>query len=148
MMNNPAIPQDAAQKRAGRIGTCVAIVVTALACLCLLAVWGLFVSNDLGILKTSWHLQNNGEVTSGTIVDYEMHDGVKPGDAPTRNLIVEYTVDGETYTVKTYSAYAASSEQERGDSIDVIYDPADPATAQVDIFSERWFMPFISILPF
>src|SRR3989304_4757411 len=99
MNNIKVLPKDG-QAPARRFGSCVAFFVILFGCLCLISVWAIFVSDNLGILKTSGYLQSKGEVTQGTIVDFEMHSGVRPTSSPTRTLIVEYAVDGKAYTVK------------------------------------------------
>jgi hypothetical protein len=57
---------------------------------------------------------------------------------------VEYTVDGQTYTVRNQKFV---NGYDVGDPIDVIYDPANPTISQVDIFSERWFDPIMELIP-
>lgn len=92
-------------------------------------------------------MQSNGEKTSGTITDFETFSGATPTSSSTQMLIVEFTVNGETYTVKSYSTYPIGRFA-LGDSIEVLYDPDDPATAQIDLFMEHWFTPILSTLPF
>lgn len=147
-MNNVSVPAKDGQAPARRFGGCVAIVVILAGCLCMAGLWYLLAGDSADILKTSWYLQSNGETATGVIADLERESSPTPGDNFVYRLVVEYEVDGRTYTVKSYAAYGALATYEVGDSIDVIYDPNDPENAQVDIFTERWLTPFLSSLPF
>ena len=147
-MNNLAGSPKDGQAPARRFGGFVAFFVILCGCLCLIALWLLYSSNNLKTLKTSWYLQTHGEVTRGIIAHMEEESGTKPGSGPVYRLVVEYDVDGKTYTVRSYYAYGNLAAYEVGDSIDVIYDPDDPGNAQVDIFNERWLDPILSTLPF
>lgn len=147
-MNNVSVPAKDGQAPARRFGGCVAIVVILVGCLCMAGLWFLLAGDSVEILQTSWYLQLNGETATGVIADLEKESSGRPGDNVVYRLVVEYQVDGTTYTVKSYAAYGALATYEVGDSIDVIYNPNDPEIAQVDIFMERWLTPFLSSLPF
>lgn len=146
-MNGLEVQETKAQKNATRFGYMVAFFVTLCGCLCLIALWAVFNGTSLEILQTSWHLKNVGSLTTGTIVDFEEVPGNRPNSSSTYRIIVGFEVDGETYTVKSYSSYPLS-QYNREETVQVIYDPSDPAVAQVDIFSERWFFPILDAILF
>jgi hypothetical protein len=106
-----------------------------------------FALDDTFYLKKSIHLRQTGVIIPGTVSAVQASDTNPndPGDITYFRLTVEYTVDGKTYSVRNQEFISGYGV---GDSIDVIYDPADPATAQVDIFSERWFDPIMEMSPF
>jgi hypothetical protein len=147
-MNNSPMPAKDGQAPARRFGGCVAIIIILVGYVCLAGGWFLFSRNSMERLQTSWYLQSNGKTAEGVIANMEQESSARPGDNVVYRLVVEYDVDGETYTVRSYAAYGALATYKVGDSIDVIYDPDDPANAQVDIFMERWLEPFLSTLPF
>jgi hypothetical protein len=146
-MNNIPPPTKDGQAPARRFGALVAIVVILLFCVCAVGGWALFNKDSIEILKTSFHLQSNGVKTDGTIVALEKHSSPRPGSGPVFKFIVEYDVDGETYTLKSLTAYGALDTHEVGDTIPVIYDPEDPTIAQIDTFTERWIF-LLDFIPF
>ena len=148
MVEPTAIPVPDGQAPARRVGACVAVVVVLLGCLCLVGAWLLLAGDSLEVLKTSWYLQTHGETTTGQITSIETESSPTPGGNTVRRLVVDYTVDGVTYTVKSRYAYGSLATYKVGDTLDVIYDTADPTNAQVDLFLERWLDPILSALPF
>lgn len=75
-----------------------------------------------GVYVTFFHSQGFLKTTA-TIVDVERNTGV--GDeADTYTPIVEYTVDGKTYTSMLDEA---GSKYKIGQTINVLYDPNDPS---------------------
>lgn len=147
-MNSISVPAKDGQAPARRFGGCVAIAIILVGCLCLAGGWFFLSRNSMERLQTSWYLQSNGQTTQGVIADMEEESSARPGDNVVYRLVVEYEVDGKTFTVKSYAAYGALATYNVGDSIGVIYDPNDPENAQVNIFMERWLEPFLSTLPF
>jgi hypothetical protein len=137
-MKNVPTPVKDGQAPARRFGALVAIVIVLVFCACAVGGWGLFNKSSVEILKTSFHLQSNGVKTAGTIVGLERHSSARPGSGPVFKFIVDYDVDGQTYTLTSLTAYGALDTHEVGDSIPVIYDPEDPTVAQIDTFTERW----------
>ena len=99
--------------------------------------WGVYAA------YVSWQLQTNGKTTTGIVVRLnEQSDG--DGGCCTYVPIVEFEVDGRTYsfeggTASDPPAYRLNEE------VTVLYDPADPNTAQINKFFERWLMPIILI---
>ncbi len=114
------------QAPARRIGGCVAIVAILIGCSCLAGLWYVFAGDSIDVLQTSLKLQTGGETTTGTVVDVEQFSGVKPNSNTTFKLFVEYTVDGQTYTIQSIAYYPTRSSSWVGESMPVIYDPADP----------------------
>lgn|GEM_PF-3179634 len=103
------------------------------------AVWkliGLFVLVNivligaLGLIAVfEWkpaYLKFVGVRTNGVIVDFKYSVGTEAGAAP----VVEYNVNGQTYTV--IGTYSDQQTSELGSHLAVIYAPSDPNTAQVD----------------
>ena len=147
-MDNIQIQAAKGQVWATRFGYLVAFFALLCCCLSLIPVWALFSHDSLEILQTSWHLRSVGKLTTGTITDLEAFTDDSPNfPVRTYKLIVEFDVDGKTYTVKSYSTYYVPGDYNLGDPIQVIYDPNDPEIAQVDIFSERWLDPLLKSLP-
>jgi len=102
---------------------------------------------DAQYLNTSIHLSQTGVIMPGTVSAVEASDTNPndPGDVTYYRLTVEYTVDGKTYSIRNQQFISGYGV---GDSIDVIYDPADPSIAQVNIFFERWVDPIGELSPF
>lgn len=146
-MNNVPIPANNAQVRATRIGYLTTFFVLLCVCLCAVSVWIVFASDSLAILKTSLYLQSNGTRINGTIVDVETISHLSATSSPTEKIIIEYAIDGVSHTIKSRFSYHVG-DYALGDSIDVLYDPNDPDTVQLDIFNERWLMPILESLPF
>lgn len=145
-MDNIQLQATKGQVWATRFGYLVAFFATLCCCLSMIPIWVLFSHDSLEILRTSWYLRSNGELTTGTITDLE-EVAHKQNSSASYRLIVEFDVDGKIYTVKSYSPYYVP-DYNLGDSVQVIYDPNDPETAQVDIFNERWLFPLLKSLPF
>jgi hypothetical protein len=146
-MNSFAVPARDGQAPARFIGWLIAIIATLCCCISMVGVWALFAREGIQVVQNSIYLESSGVVTTGTITDKEKHSGVRPTDSPTYTLVVEFEVDGKTYTLKSYMAYPVSSTNGVGDPIQVRYDPANPETAQIDTFEERWMYPVTSIIP-
>lgn len=97
--------------------------------------WGVFAA------FTAYRLETTGAVTEGVVVglDESSSDG-----SVTYSPIVEFTVNDQTYTFDSGNS-SSPPEYEIGESVNVRYDPADPNTAQIDKYSERWLFPVIII---
>jgi hypothetical protein len=134
------------QAPARRFGALVAGVVVLCACACAAAVWAALARDGLAVLQTSLRL-GSGETTTGTVVQVEEFEGVRPSSGASYKLIVEYEVDGDTYTLKSHAYYPARDSGWLGEAMPVVYDPAEPAVAQIDTFNERWLTPFTSVIP-
>lgn len=147
-MNNSAAPSKDGQAAARRFGGCVAVLVIFAGCLCMAGIWYLLAGNGIRVLQTSWHLQSNGETTTGTVVEVEQFSGVNPTSNSTFKLFVEFVVDGQAYTIESNVFYPTKGSGWIGETMPVIYDPNDPNTAQIDTFQERWLTPFLESFPF
>jgi hypothetical protein len=145
-MNNKAAAGDG-QAPARRFGALVAAAVVLCVCACAAGVWAILAKDGLAILQTSFQLQAGGESTTGTVVELEEYEGVRPTSSSTYKLFVEYTVDGETYTVKSNAYYPTRGSSWIGEALPVIHDPEDPGIAQIDTFNERWLTPLTSVIP-
>lgn len=132
--------------KSGLIRWLVIAGVLILAACCLVVFMLPFALDDAQYLSRSIHLSRQGVIVPGVVTEVEESDTNDSGNEQTfYRLTVEYTVDGVTYSVRNQEFI---SNYYVGDTIDVIYDPADPATAQVDIFSERWIDPILEMIPF
>jgi Protein of unknown function (DUF3592) len=108
-----------------------------------------FALDDTQYFRKSIHLRQTGVIVPGTVSEVESNVDkeefiVGVPDSVSYRLTVEYTVDGQTYTVRNQKFV---NGYDVGDTINVIYDPADPTISQVDIFSERWFDPIMELIP-
>ncbi|GEM_PF-5604530 len=147
-MNNSATSSKDGQAPARWFGGCVAVIVILAGCLCMAGVWYLFAGDSVAVLRTSWHLQGNGETATGTVVDAEQFSGVRPESNSTFKLFVEYEVNGQKYVIESITFYPTIGRSWVGESMPVIYDPDDPNTAQIDTLEERWLHPFFDAFPF
>jgi hypothetical protein len=105
-----------------------------LAAFCL---WGVYAA------YTSWTLQNEGMTTTGTVVRLEESNSSE-GGCCVYSPVVEFDVDGQTYTFEGGNA-SDPPAYKVDEVVNVIYDPSDPSTAQIDSFFERWIFPIIII---
>ena len=89
----------------------------------------------------SWNLVQGGAAADGTVVRMdESHSDGSTTYAP----IVEYVVDGETYTMNS-SSYSSPPAYHVGQAVRVVYDRANPSHARMDNFWELWLLPIIFI---
>ena len=92
---------------------------------------------------TGWQLQTNGITTTGTVVRMnEQSDG--EGGCCTYVPVVDFDVNGNMYTFEGDTASNPPAYRV-GEQVDVRYDPANPNTAQIDSWFERWIFPIIMI---
>jgi hypothetical protein len=91
----------------------------------------------------SWKLQTSGEITNGTVTRLE-ESKTREGYCCVYSPVVEFQVDGQTYSFENDSA-SSSPDYQIGSEVKVRYDPADPNTAQINTFSNRWLFPIIII---
>lgn len=97
--------------------------------------WGVYAA------VIAYRLETTGVVTEGTVIglDESNSDGSTAYDP-----IVEFSVDGQTYTFESGNA-SSPPAYDVGERVEVLYDPNDPNTAQINKISERWLMPVILI---
>lgn len=97
--------------------------------------WGVFAA------VVAYRLETTGVVTEGTVIalDESYSDGSVAYDP-----VVEFTVDGQTYTFESGNASSPPAYQV-GERVSVIYDPNNPSVAQINKYSERWLFPILII---
>lgn len=91
----------------------------------------------------SWKLDNEGATTTGTVVRLEQSDDSE-GGCCVYSPVVEFEVNGRTYSFEGDNA-SDPPAYEVGEAVEVIYNPADPDTAQINKWTERWLFPIIII---
>jgi hypothetical protein len=95
--------------------------------------WGVYAA------YTGWQLQTRGETTTGKVVQME-ESSTTEGGCCVYSPVVEFNVNGQTYRIEGGNA-TDPPQYQVGDVVDVRYDPAAPATAQIDSTFERWAFP-------
>ena len=92
---------------------------------------------------TSWRLEQGGETITGTVIEMEESD-TSEGGCCVYAPVIEFNVNGQSYTSEGGNA-SNPPEYQVGEQVSVLYDPADPETAQINKWSERWLFPIIII---
>jgi hypothetical protein len=92
---------------------------------------------------TSWQLEQNGETGTGIVTGLEESDSAD-GGCCVYSPVIEFNVDGQTYSFDGENA-SYPPAYEVGEEVSVLYDPADPNTAQINKWTERWLFPIIII---
>ena len=109
-----------------------------------------FALGDAQYLNKSIQLSRTGVTMTGAVSEVEESKSSPvygtQGREVSYRYTVEYTVGGQTYSVRNQKF--TNILYKVGDPLEVIYDPADPATAQVNFFSERWVDPILAMIPF
>jgi len=97
--------------------------------------WGIYAA------YTAYRLETNGVVTEGTVV--QMDASTTDGNT-TYSPIIEFQANGQSIS---FDGNISSNppQYKVGDKVNVRYDKDDPATAQIDKWSERWLMPVVLI---
>lgn len=99
--------------------------------------WGVYA------VYTSWQLEQNGERATGTVITLE-ESSDSDGSCCAYSPVIEFQANGQSYTFESNNA-SNPPAYKVGQSVPVLYDPADPANAQINRWSERWLMPIILI---
>src|SRR5688572_17817027 len=99
--------------------------------------WGVYAA------YIGWQLQTKGETASGTVVRMEESNSSE-GGCCVYSPVVEFRAGGKTYSFQGDTA-SDPPEYRVGQEVRVRYDPANPETAQIDSFGERWLFPIIII---
>lgn len=99
--------------------------------------WGVYAG------YTSWKLDSEGEMTTGIVVELEESNDSE-GGCCVYSPVVEFDADGQTYSFEGDNA-SDPPAYKVGEEVNVIYDPAAPATAQINKWSERWLFPIIIV---
>jgi hypothetical protein len=92
---------------------------------------------------TSWQLEQNGETTIGTVVRLEESDSAE-GGCCVYSPVIEFDMNGQTYSFEGDNA-SYPPAYEVGEEVSILYDPANPGTAQINKWTERWLFPLIII---
>ena len=135
-MSKPDKTLDAVSTGANRlqIGCWILFGNLFLAAFCL---WGVYAG------YTSWRLQNEGVTTTGTVIQME-ESSSSEGGCCVYSPVVEFTVNGQTYSFDGGNASDPPAYRV-GEVVEVIYDPSDPGTAQINKWTERWLFPILII---
>jgi hypothetical protein len=99
--------------------------------------WGVYAG------YTSWRLQNEGLTTTGSVVRLEESNSSE-GGCCVYSPVIEFSANGQTHSFEGDNASDPPAYQV-GEVVNVIYDPADPSTAQINKWTERWLFPIIII---
>lgn len=99
--------------------------------------WGVYA------LYTAYKLNTEGEVTNGTVVELE-ESSSSDGGCCVYSPVVEFQVNGQTYSFDGGNA-SSPPAYEVGETVPVIYNPANPNSAQINKWGERWLFPIIII---
>lgn len=92
----------------------------------------------------SWKLEQEGVTTTGTVTELEASDSSE-GGCCVYSPVIEFTANnGQTYTFEGDTA-SDPPAYDVGEQVDVLYDPNDPDTAQINKWTERWLFPMIII---
>lgn len=100
--------------------------------------WGMYAA------YTGWQLQTGGERATGTVIEMD-ESSSGDGGCCVYSPVVQFEVNGQSYTFDSGNA-SDPPQYEVGEQVDVLYNPADPSTAQIDSLFERWAFP-ICIIP-
>jgi len=92
---------------------------------------------------TSWRLEQEGERTTGIVTRLEeSSDG--DGGCCVYSPVIEFDAGGQRYSFEGGNA-SDPPAYDVGEQVQVLYDPADPETAQINKWTERWLFPIIII---
>jgi hypothetical protein len=86
-------------------------------------------------------LESKGIVNEGIVVDM---DASTTDGSTTYAPIIEFQANGQTYSFKG-GISSNPPQYSVGDQVNVLYDPDNPETAQINKGSERWLVPLILI---
>lgn len=99
--------------------------------------WGIYAG------YISWKLENEGETATGTVVRLEESNSSE-GGCCVYSSVIEFDMNGQTFSFEGDTA-SSPPVYEVGEEVSVLYHPADPDTAQINKWSERWLFPLIII---
>ena len=99
--------------------------------------WGVYAG------YVSWTLEQNGETVTGGVVRLEESDS-SDGGCCVYSPVIEFNLNGQTYSFEGDNA-SYPPAYEVGESVSVLYDPAEPHTAQINKWSERWLFPILIV---
>jgi hypothetical protein len=99
--------------------------------------WGVYAA------YVGWKLETRGETTTGTVVRMEESDSAE-GGCCVYSPVVEFQAGEQSFTFDSGNA-SYPPAYKVGQQVRVRYDPANPKTAQIDSFFERWLFPILII---
>ncbi len=100
--------------------------------------WGVYAA------VIAYRLETTGVVTEGVVTRLE-ESSSSEGGCCTYSPVVEFVAtNDQTYTFESENA-SDPPAYDIGERVEVLYDPNDPNTAQINKYSERWLMPIILI---
>ena len=100
--------------------------------------WGVYAAS------ISWKLENEGVTTTGTVVRLEESDTAE-GGCCVYSPVIEFTAsDDQKYTFEGGNA-SDPPAYDVGETVNIIYDPKEPDTAQINKWTERWLFPILII---
>ena len=99
--------------------------------------WGVYAA------VIAYRLETTGGVAEGEVTCLEESSSPE-GGCCTYSPVVEFEVNGQAYSFDGDTA-SYPPEYEVGERVEVLYDPNDPNTAQINKYSERWLMPILLI---
>ena len=100
--------------------------------------WGVYAAS------ISWKLENEGVTTTGTVVRLEESDSAE-GGCCVYSPVIEFTAsDDQKYTFEGGNA-SDPPAYDVGEMVNIIYDPKEPDTAQINKWTERWLFPILII---
>jgi hypothetical protein len=92
---------------------------------------------------TSWKLDKEGETATGIVVSLDESNDSE-GGCCVYSPVIEFEANDQTYTFEGDNA-SDPPAYDVGEEVNVIYDPKDPNTAQINKWTERWLFPIIII---
>ena len=84
-----------------------------------------------------FRVESNGESTEGTVTGLDHFEG------GAYSAIVEFEVDGQTYTFEDDTA-SSPPKYEIGESVIIRYDRTNPDIAQIDSVAPLWLFPSLA----
>ncbi len=91
----------------------------------------------------SYTLEQNGEMTTGIVVKMEESSSAENGCC-VYSPVIEFVANDQTYSFEGDTA-SDPPAYKVGEKVSILYDPADPNTAQINKWTERWLFPIIII---
>jgi hypothetical protein len=107
-------------------------------------IWLLMMAATVYLVMRSYNLSVNGEVVTGTVVRLVEEDK----SSPTTDIypVVEFEVDGQTYSVRSQNNYRWWNQYTRfeiGKAVEMRYDPANPEKAEINSLFDLWGEPVV-----
>lgn len=92
----------------------------------------------------SWKLEQEGVTTTGTVIRLE-ESSSSDGSCCVYSPVIEFTANNDrNYSFESGNA-SYPPAYDVGEQVNVLYDPSDPDTAQINKWTERWLFPIIII---